>query len=114
MKEAKVPPRFPMLPCACSAINSQYSQCRRCSMAHLLTSDTKDPDLTCDDAYRLFLITRRKLLVDYRFGRTQVKRDRFRGGRSFRGVKGLLKNMIEAIANAKMLRMERQLQLRGS
>ena len=82
-------------------------------MAHLLTSDTKDPDLTCDDAYRLFLITRRKLLVDYRFGRTQVKRDRFRGGRSFRGVKGLLKNMIEAIANAKMLRMERELELRG-
>jgi hypothetical protein len=82
-------------------------------MANLLTSDTKDPDLTCDDAYRLFLITRRELLVDYRFGRTQVKRDRFRGGRSFRGVKGLLKNMIEAIANAKMHRMERELELRG-
>jgi hypothetical protein len=40
-------------------------------MAHLLTSDSKSSDFAYDDAYRLFLITRREQQANYRFGRTQ-------------------------------------------
>jgi hypothetical protein len=53
-------------------------------MAHLITSD------------------------DYRFGRTHGKRVSV-GAR----VNGFLKNMIEAIADSKMRRIERELALRG-
>ena len=53
-------------------------------MAHLITSD------------------------DYRFGRTHGKRVSVRAR-----VNGFLKNMIEAIADSKMRRIERELELRG-
>jgi hypothetical protein len=53
-------------------------------MAHLITSD------------------------DYRFGRTHGKRVSVRAR-----VNGFLKNMIEAIADSKMRRIERELALRG-
>ena len=82
-------------------------------MAHLLAGDDKYRDLTYDDAYRSYLITRRDSPGDYRFGRMHGKRVRVRARTALRRVNGYLKNMIEAIANSKMRRMERELELRG-
>ncbi len=82
-------------------------------MADLLAGDDENRDLTYDDAYRSYLITRRDPSSDYRFGRTHGKRVRVRARAALRRVNGYLKNMIEAIANAKLRRMERELELRG-
>jgi hypothetical protein len=81
-------------------------------MAHLLTGDDKFHDLTYDDAYRSYLITRTDSLGDYHFGRSHGKRVRVQARSALRRVNGYLKNMIEAIANSKMRRMERELELR--
>jgi hypothetical protein len=49
---------------------------------------------------------------DYRFARTHVKRgNRMRS--TLRRVNGCLKTMIEAIADSKVRRMRRDLELRG-
>jgi hypothetical protein len=80
-------------------------------MAHLSGND-KFPDFGYDDDYRFYLITRRDA-SDYRFGRTQGKRIRVRARNALRRVNGYFKNIIEAIANSKMRRMERELELRG-
>lgn len=82
-------------------------------MAHLLTGDEKNRDLTYDDAYRSYLITRRDPPSDYRFGRTHEKRLRVHARTALRRVNGYLQTMIEAIANSKLRRMERELELRG-
>ena len=82
-------------------------------MAHLLTGEDKFRDVTCDDDYRSYLISRRDSSGDYRFARLQAKRDRIRIRRALRRVNGFLKNMIEAIANSKVRRMQRELELRG-
>ena len=50
---------------------------------------------------------------DYRFGRTQDKRVGVRARGALGRVNGFLKNMIEAIADSKMRRIERELELRG-
>lgn len=47
----------------------------------------------------------------YRFGRTYGKHAR--GRTAFSWVNGYLKDLIEAIANAKVRRMQRELELRG-
>ncbi len=82
-------------------------------MARLITSDDKSRDLTYDEAYRWYLITRSDPPSDYRFGRTHGTRVRVHARTALRRVNGYLKNMIEAIANAKLRRMERELELRG-
>jgi len=82
-------------------------------MAYLITSDEDYRDLTHDDAYRSYLITRTDSPNDYRFGRTNGKRLRVRARGVFGRVNGFLKNMIEAIANSKLRRMQRELELRG-
>ena len=82
-------------------------------MAYLITSDDDYRDLTHDDAYRSYLITRTDAPIDYRFGGTSGKRARVRARSAFSRVNGFLKNMIEAIANSKLRRMERELELRG-
>jgi hypothetical protein len=82
-------------------------------MARLITSDDKDRDLTYDEAYRWYLITRSDPPSDYRFGRTRGKRLRVRARTALRRVNGYLQTMIEAIANSKLRRMERDLELRG-
>ena len=64
-----------------------------------LTGDDKYRDLIHDDGH----------LGRYQFGRTQNVRARTALSR----VNGYLRNMIEAIANAKVRRMERELELRG-
>ncbi len=81
-------------------------------MAHLLAGDDdKNRDLTYDEAYRCYLITRTDPTSDYRFGRTQGKRVRART--ALRRVNGYLQTMIEAIADSKLRRMQRELELRG-
>jgi hypothetical protein len=82
-------------------------------MARLITSDDKFRDLTYDDGYRAYLITRRDAPSEYRFARTQSKRVHVRARRALRRVNSFLKNMIEAIADSKLRRMERELELRG-
>ena len=82
-------------------------------MTHLTTSDDKFRDLAYDDGYRAYLITRRDPPSEYRFGRTQGKRVRVRARSALRRFNGFLQNMIEAIANSKLRRMERELELRG-
>jgi hypothetical protein len=82
-------------------------------MAHLLTGDDKFRDLTCDEGRRSGFIGRRTSASDYRFGRTQVKHVRARARAALGRVNGYLKQMIEAIADAKVRRMERELELRG-
>jgi hypothetical protein len=81
-------------------------------MAHLVSND-EFPDFGYDDDYRFYLITRRDASGDYRFGRMQGKRVRVRARNALRRVNGYFKNMIEAIANSKIRRMEHELELRG-
>jgi hypothetical protein len=82
-------------------------------MAHFLTSDEKYRDLLRDDDYRSYLGDQSYSPGGYRLGRTRGKRVRVRVRSALRRVNGYLKNMIEAIANAKLRRMERELELRG-
>ena len=82
-------------------------------MSHYLTSDEKYRDLIYDDDYRSYLMARSHSAADYRFGRTRGKRFRVHARRALHRVNGYLQNMIEAIANAKLRRMERELELRG-
>jgi hypothetical protein len=82
-------------------------------MARLITSDDKFRDFAYDDGYRAYLITRREPPGDYRFGRTHGKRLRVHARKALRRVNGYFRNLIEAIANSKLRRMERELELRG-
>ncbi len=82
-------------------------------MSHFLTNDDEYRDLIYDDDYRSYLMARSNSSGDYRFGRTRGKRARAHARNALRHVNGYLKNMIEAIANAKLRRMERELELRG-
>ena len=82
-------------------------------MADFFTSDDKYRDLIHDDDYRSYLIAQRGAPNGYRFGRMQGKRVRVHARTALRRVNGYFKTMIEAIANAKLRRMERELELRG-
>ena len=82
-------------------------------MAHYLTSDEKYRDLLYGDDYRDYLAARNQPVGDYRFGRTPGKRARVHARSALRRVNGYLKSMIEVIANSKLRRMERELELRG-
>jgi hypothetical protein len=78
-------------------------------MSHFLTSDDKFRDLLYGDDYRAYLMARSKSAENYRFGRTQGQRVRARARTALSRANGYLKNMIEAITNAKLRRMEREL-----
>ena len=82
-------------------------------MSHFLTSDDKFRDLLYSDDYRAYLITRSQSADDYRFCRTRGKRARVHARKALRRVTGYFRTLIEAIANSKMRRMERELELRG-
>jgi hypothetical protein len=81
-------------------------------MAHFLVSDDRYRDLIYqDDRSHRFGPSKsiRRSPGDYRFGRAHGKPARGSLGR----VNGYFKRMIEAIANSKLRRMERELELRG-
>jgi len=82
-------------------------------MVHFLTSDEKYRDLPHDDDYRSYLGDRGDQRGGYRFGRMRGKRVRIHVRSALGRVNGYLKNLIEAIANAKLRRMERELELHG-
>ncbi len=82
-------------------------------MTRLISSDDKNRDLTYDEAYRWYLVTRSDPLMDYRFGRLHGKRLRVHARTALRRANGYLQTMIEAIANSKLRRMQRELELRG-
>jgi hypothetical protein len=82
-------------------------------MSHFLTSDDEYRDLIYDDDYRSYLMARSHSSADYRFGRAQRKRFRARARHALGRVNGYFRSMIEAIANSKLRRMERELELRG-
>ena len=78
-------------------------------MAHSLVSGDRYRDLTYDDDRRSDRAGPSQSLGDYRFGRAR--------GKSAHGplhrISGYFRNMIEAIADSKLRRMERELELRG-
>ncbi len=82
-------------------------------MSHYLTSDDKYRDLIYDDDYRSYLTARSKSPDGYKFGRIQGKRVRVHARGALGRVNGYFRSMIEAIANSKLRRMERELELRG-
>jgi hypothetical protein len=76
-------------------------------------ADEKYRDLIYHDDYRSYLMAQRNVPGGYRFGRTQAKRIRVRARTALRRFNGYFKAMIEAIANSKLRRMQRELELRG-
>jgi hypothetical protein len=68
-------------------------------MAHYLAGDDKYRGLSCGDDDR------------YQFGRSPAQRGH--GRAALNRVNGYFKTMIEAVANAKLRRMARELELRG-
>jgi hypothetical protein len=80
-------------------------------MAEYLDSDYRYRGLIHHDD-RSYLFDRQHT-PGYRFGRTHGKRVRFPARRAISRLTGHLKLMIEAIADAKLRRMERELELRG-
>jgi hypothetical protein len=82
-------------------------------MAHLLTSDSKSSDFAYDDAYRCFSSPEGNNRLTTGSAERRGQPVRFRASRTVRRVRGYLKNMIEAIADSKMRRVERELELRG-
>ena len=81
-------------------------------MPHFLTGDEKFRDLIHDDD-RSHLVARTNAASGYRFGRTRAGHLGIRVRAALSRVNGYLTNMIEAAADAKLRRMERELELRG-
>jgi hypothetical protein len=82
-------------------------------MSHFLTDDDEYRDLIYGDDYRSYLMARSKSPEGYKFGSIQGKQARIRARGALGRVNGYFRSMIEAIANSKLRRMERELQLRG-
>ena len=82
-------------------------------MSHYLTTDDKYRDLLYGDDYRAYLMARSQSAGGYRFGRTRTTRAAVRAHGALGRLKGTFKRMIEAIADAKLRRMQRELELRG-
>ena len=75
-------------------------------MSPFLASDEKYRDSIYDEDHWSRRIDKRNPPGDYRFGRTHARTRSSRIG-------GCLKSMIEMIANSKLRRMERELELHG-
>jgi hypothetical protein len=78
-------------------------------MAWFLTGDEKCRDLIYDDDFRSYLVSQNDSSPGYRFGRMHRNRVRIRARRTLRRVNGYLMDAIEAVANAKLRRLERRL-----
>lgn len=75
-------------------------------MDHFLASDDEYRDSICDEGDWSHRINKRNSSGDYRFGRIHARATLSR-------ISGCLKSMIGAIANSKLRRMERELELQG-
>jgi hypothetical protein len=82
-------------------------------MTRYSADDDRYRDLIRDDDYRSCLVSHHNSPGDYRFGRAHGKRVRVRARTALRRANVYLKDMIETIANVKLRRMERELELRG-
>ena len=82
-------------------------------MSHFLASDDRYRDSIYDKDYWSRRIDKGNSPSDYRFGRGRGDRIGARARSALRRVNGYLKNMIEAIADSKLRRMERELELHG-
>jgi hypothetical protein len=77
----------------------------------LSANDDKYRDFIYGDDHRSHLMDRSNSPGGYKFGRTEGKRVRARN--ALGRINGCFKSMIETIADAKLRRMERELELRG-
>ncbi len=82
-------------------------------MSRYLTNDDEYRDLLYGDDYRSYLMARSKSPDGCNFGGVRRKRVRVHARGALGRVSGYFRSMIEAIANAKLRRMERELELRG-
>jgi hypothetical protein len=83
-------------------------------MAHFLTGGEKFRDpIHRDDDDRSHRVGRTSAASGYRFGRTRASHLGARARAALSRVNGYLTSMIEAAADAKLRRMERELELRG-
>ena len=82
-------------------------------MRHFLASDDKYRDSICDEDYWPDRINKRSSPGDYRFGRTHRKPAWGSARATLNRFNGCLKNMIEAIADSKLRRMQLELELSG-
>jgi hypothetical protein len=82
-------------------------------MSHYLTNEDEYRDLLYGDDYRSYLMARSKSPDGYKFGRIHGRRVRVHARSALRRVNGYFRSMIEAIANSKLRRMERELELHG-
>jgi hypothetical protein len=82
-------------------------------MNHFLASDDKYRDSIYHEDYWSHRINKRNSPSDYRFGRPHGKHVRVSTHAALSRINGYLKNMIEVIANSKLRRMERELELHG-
>ncbi|NVN86960.1 MAG: hypothetical protein HXX15_12840 [Rhodopseudomonas sp.] len=82
-------------------------------MARSIPGDDGFPELSHNDDYRSYLISRSNLPGDYRFARTNAKRARVQIRTALRHVNGYFRSIIEAVVDAKIRRLERELTLRG-
>jgi hypothetical protein len=78
-------------------------------MAHFLVSDDRYRDLIDGDDRRRHRAGAGQSSGDYRFGRARGKS----AHAPLHRISGYFRNMIEAVANSKLRRMERELELRG-
>jgi hypothetical protein len=76
-------------------------------MAHFLVSDDRFRDRIYGDDRRSYRLNPRQALGEYRFGRSKAAHG------PLTRVNGTFRRMVEAIANSKLRRMERELELRG-
>jgi hypothetical protein len=88
---------------------SRLSRWWRSNMAHFLVSDDRYRDLIYRGDRRSH---RGDTLGGYRFARTHVAHGKPAHGPLGR-VSGTFRRMVEAIADSKLRRMERELELRG-
>src|ERR1700761_1082542 len=82
-------------------------------MSHFVASDDRYRNSLHDEDYRSRRISKRNSPGDYRFGRPHGKPAWGSARATLNRINGCLKSMIEVIADSKLRRMERELELQG-